>query len=85
MRGFSTLDVISRTTVTLQKGTLTYRNEAPATDEGSKQLTTANVDVLRTERHEVVGCANGVGRDVYTQGDDDQADRSKGSSSTAAM
>lgn len=85
MRGFSTAAVISQRIVAMQTVRLTHRNEAPATDEGSKQLATSDVDILRTERHEVIGCANGVGRDVDTKGNDYQADRGKGSSSTATM
>ena len=36
-------------------------DESPATNDGSKELTTADVDVLGAEGHEVVGCADGVG------------------------
>ena len=61
MQGFSTAAVISEGTIAVPTGNVTYRNEAPATDEGSKQLTTSDVDVLGTERHEVVGRAYGVG------------------------
>ncbi len=85
MRGFSTAVVFSRGMVALQQGWPTYRNEAPATNDGSKQLTAADVDVLGAERHEVVGRAYGVGRDVDTEGDDDQADGAKGGSSAATV
>ncbi len=63
MRGFSTAVVVSGGMVALQekKGKPIYRNKAPATNDGSKQLTTADVDVLGAERHEVVGRAYGVG------------------------
>jgi len=69
----------------LPKGRPTYWNKTPATDDGSKQLTTADVDVLGAERHEVVGRAYGVGRDVDTEGDDDQTDSAKSGSSTATV
>ena len=69
----------------MQKCRSTYRNKAPATNDGSKKLTTANVDVLGAEGHEVVGSTYRVGRDVDTEGDDDQADGAKGGSSTAAV
>jgi hypothetical protein len=36
-------------TVALQKGRPTYWNKGPATNDGSKQLTTADVDVLGAE------------------------------------
>jgi hypothetical protein len=85
MRGFSTAVVVSGGMVALQKGRPTYWNKAPATNDGSKQLTTADVDVLGAERHEVVGRAYGVGRDVDTEGDDDQADGAKGGSSAATV
>ena len=48
-------------------------------------MTTADVDVLGTERHEVVGCAYGVRRDVDTERNDDQADGTKGGSSAATV
>ena len=85
MRGFSTASVFSRAMIALQKGRSTYWNKAPATNDGSKQLTTADVDVLGAERHEVVGRAYGVGRDVDTEGDDDQADGAKGGSSASTV
>jgi hypothetical protein len=71
MRGFSTTVVVSGEMVALQRGWPTYGNKAPATNDGSKQLTTTDVDVVGAERHEVVGRAYGVGRDVDTEGDDD--------------
>ena len=40
---------------------LTYGDESPATDEGSKQLATADIDVSGGKGHEVVGCADRVG------------------------
>lgn len=55
-----------------------YRNKCPATDNGSKQLTTTNVDIPRTERHEVVRSADRVGRDVDTERDDDETNGGKG-------
>lgn len=76
---------VSRRMGTLQKCRPTYRNEAPATNDGSKQLTTADVDVLGGERHEIVGRADGVGRDVDTEGDYDQADGGEGGSSASAV
>jgi hypothetical protein len=85
MRGFSTATVVSRTLIVWQKGRPTYWNKAPATNDGSKQLTTSDIDVLRAERHEIVGCAYGVGRDIDTEGDDDQADGAKGGSSAATV
>lgn len=48
-------------------------------------MTSADVNVLGAERHEVVGRAYGVGRDVDTKGDDDQADGAKGGSSAATV
>jgi len=71
--------------VALQKGRPTYGNKAPATNDGSKQLTTADVNVFGGERHEVVGRAYGVGRDVDTESDDNQADGAKGGSSAATV
>ena len=71
--------------VILQQGKPTYRDKSPASNDGSKQLTTADVNVLGGERHEVVGRAYGVGRDVDTKGDDDQADGSKRGSSAATV
>lgn len=85
MRGFSTTLVVSGTILTLEEGRPTYRNKAPATNDGGKKLTTADVDVLWTERHEVVGRTDGVGRDVDTDSDDDQADGAKGSSGAATV
>ena len=85
MLGFSTVDVVSRRMVTLPKSKPTYRNKAPATNDGSKQLTTADVNVFGGERHEVVGRAYGVGRDVDTESDDNQADGAKGGSSAATV
>lgn len=85
MRGFSTAAVVSGGLVALQNSTPTYWNKAPTTNDGSKQLTTADVDVLGAERHEVVGRAYGVGRDVDAEGDDDQADGAKGCSSAATV
>jgi hypothetical protein len=71
--------------IALQHGRPTYWNKGPATNYSSKQLTTADVDVLGAERHEVVGRAYRVGRDVDTKGDDDQADGAKGCSSAATV
>jgi hypothetical protein len=85
MRGFSTAVMVSGRMVALQKGRPTYWNKAPATNDGSKQLTTADVDVLGADRHEVVGRAYRVGRDVDTEGDDNQADSAKSGSSTATV
>src|ERR1700753_1179265 len=85
MREFSTAVMVSRRVVVLQKSKPTYRNKAPATNDGSKQLTTANVNILGAERHEIVGCADRGGRDGDTQGDDDQADGAKGSGSAATV
>ena len=48
-------------------------------------MTTADVNILGAERHEVVSRAYGVGRDVDTKGDDDQADGAKGGSSAATV
>ena len=47
---------------------LAYRNKTPATNEGSKQLTTPDIDILRSKRHEIIGRADRVGRDVDTKG-----------------
>jgi len=77
--------MVSRRMVILQQGKPTYRDKAPASNDGSKQLTTADVNVLGGERHEVVGRAYGVGRDVDTEGDYDQADGGKGGSSSATV
>lgn len=85
MRGFSTAPVVSGTIVALEKDRPTYRNKGPATNDGSKKLTTADVDVLGTERHKVVGRAYGVGRDVDTNSDDDQANGAKGGGSAATV
>ena len=60
-REFSTVVVVSGGMVTLAEDRPTYWNKSPATNDGSKQLATADVDVPGTERHEVVGCADGVG------------------------
>ena len=87
MRGFSTivLRLASWITTPGKKGRPTYWDETPATNESSKKLTAADVDVLGGERHEVVGGTDGVGRDVDTEGDDDQANSAKGGGSTATM
>ena len=61
----------------------TYRHKEPAADESSKDLATADVDVARQEGHEVVGGADGVGRDVDTERDDDEADGAKRSGGAA--
>lgn len=66
-------------------GRKTYWNKAPATDESSEELTTADVDVLGAERHEVVGRADRVGGDVDTEGDDDQADGAERGCSASTM
>lgn len=84
MREFSTAVVVSKATVDLQL-TPTYWNKRPAANNCSKQLTAANVDVLRAEGHEVVGCTDGVGRDIDTEGDNEQADGAEGRSSSASM
>jgi len=49
MRGFSTALVVSGGMVALKKGKPTYWDKAPATNDGSKQLTTADVDILGGE------------------------------------
>lgn len=51
MRGFSTAVVVSRGMTALKKSWPTYRDKAPATNDGSKQLATADVDVLGAEGH----------------------------------
>ena len=56
----------------------TYRDETPATNNSSEQLTTTDVDVPRAEGHKIIGCADGVGRDVDAERDNDQADGCKG-------
>ena len=48
-------------------------------------MTAADVNVFGSERHEIVGCADRVGRDVDTEGDDDQADGGKGGSSATTV
>jgi hypothetical protein len=63
----------------------TYRNTSPCADESREDLTTTNVDILGAERNKIVCCTDGVGRNVDTKGDDNQADRSKRSSSSTAM
>ena len=85
MRGFSTADAVSGAMIALQKGRPIYWNKAPATNDGSKQLTTTDVDVPGAERHEVVGRAYGVGRDVDTKGDNEQANSAKGRGSSASV
>ena len=60
-------------------------NTGPCTNESSEDLTAANVDVLRAEGHEIVGCADGVGGDVDTESNDQQTDSGKCSSSAASM
>jgi hypothetical protein len=60
-------------------------NKAPATDDSSKQLTTTDVDVLGCEGHEIVGGTDGVGRDVDTEGDDDETNGTESGSGTAAV
>lgn len=42
----------------------TYRNAGPGTDDSSKELTAADVDIFGTEGDEVIGRADGVGGDV---------------------
>ena len=69
----------------MEKRKPTHGNKAPATNDGSKKLTTADVDVLWAEGHEIIGRADGVGRDVDTKGDDEQADGAKGSSCSATV
>jgi len=64
---------------------MTYRHADPSTNESSEQLTAANVDVLRTERAEIVGGRDGVGRDVDTERDNEQAYCAKGRSSSATV
>ena len=76
---------VSGVMLALQRGRPTYWNKSPATNESGKQLTTADVDVLGTERHEVVGRAYGVRRNVDTERDDDQADGAKGGGSAATV
>ena len=85
MRGFSTVIMVSGVRLALQRGRPTYWDKSPATNESGKQLTTADVDVLGTERHEVVGRAYGVRRNVDTERDDDQADGAKGGGSAATV
>lgn len=64
---------------------LTHRNESPAADDGSEQLAAADVDVFGAERHQVVGRADRVGRDVDAERDDDQADRGEGGGRAPAV
>lgn len=85
MREFSTAFVVSGTVVATECGRLTHRNKTPATNEGSKQLATTDIDVARTERHEIVGCADRVGRDVDTECDNDQANGAESGSSSTTM
>ena len=61
------------------------RDEGPAANDSSKKLTTADVDVLGAESHEIVRSGDTVGADVDTEGDDDQSDSGKGCSSAATM
>ena len=77
--------MISEMSMTWVGGTLTHRDEKPATDESSEQLTTSDVDIPRAEGHQIVRCADRVGRNVDTQCHDDQANSGKGSSSSAAV
>ena len=63
----------------------TYRNKAPATNNGSKNLTTADVNVLGAERHEVVCCADRVGGDVDAERDDEQGNGAESGSSAATV
>ena len=71
--------------MTLLKGKSAYWNKTPATNDSGKQLTTANVDVSWAEGHKIVGCTDGVGGDIDTKGDDDQANGAKSGSSTTTM
>jgi hypothetical protein len=47
--------------------------KSPRTDDSSENLTTTNVDVLGCKRHEIVCGTDGVGGDVDTEGNNDQA------------
>jgi hypothetical protein len=63
----------------------TYRNKSPATNDSSKQLSTADIDIFRPEGHKIVCGANGVGRDIDTESDNDQADGAKSGCGAATM
>ena len=67
------------------KKSKTYRYTSPSTNNSSQDLTTTNVDVLWEERDKVVCSTDGIGRNVDTKGDDDQANSTKGRCSTAGM
>ena len=85
MRGFSTGVVVSDVKVGSYEGKTAYWYKSPATYNGSKELTTTDVDVLGAERHEIVRRADGVGGDVDTKRDDDQTDGGKCSCSTTTV
>ena len=59
--------------------------ECPTADDSSKQLTTADIDILGAEGHQIVGRTDRVGRYVNTKGDDEQANGAKGCSSPASV
>lgn len=61
------------------------RHECPAANDRGEDLSTANVDVLWTEGHEIVGGRDGVGRNVDTERDDDQTDGSESGRSTTSV
>ena len=85
MRGFSTTGTVSDEKSDIDGCDATHRNEEPATDEGSKKLTTSDVNIPWAKRHQVVRCADGVGRDVDSQCDDDQANSGESCSSSTAV
>lgn len=61
------------------------RNPSPCTDECRKDRTSKDVDILGAESYKVVCCADGIGRDVDAEGENDQANRAKSSSGSSSM
>lgn len=61
------------------------RNTSPGTDDSSQDLTSADVDILGAEGDEIVGCADGIGRNVDTEGHNQQTNGGECSSCATSM
>lgn len=61
------------------------RNTGPGTDDSSQDLTSADVNVLGAEGDKIVGCADGIGRNVDTEGNNQQTNGGECSSCATSM
>lgn len=63
---------------------LSLLTKCPRPNERCKKLPAPDVDIFGTKSHKIIRSGDGIGRDVDTEGNDDETNSCKSGSSTSA-